>query len=153
MFAFSFYVMEVGHNEVLAVFLTMESSTIFLNLIHAPLPETLAMMNMLLFTVTFFWSRLIFGPYAHYQYVSTLNTILNDPQTPRPSCLPRGFEYVIFMTGWFFHILNAFWFYKILQKLRRKLNRTEGVAEANQLVGSGNTNRLINKIKATKEQD
>ena len=152
MFAFSAYVMEVHHNEVLAVFLTMECSTIFLNLIHAPLPAPLALANMLVFTVSFFVCRLIFGPYAHYQYVTMLWGIL-ETTTPRPSCLPRGFEYIIFATGWFFHVLNAFWFYKILQKLRRKLNRTEGVTEANQLVGSGNPNLWTTKSKVTKEQD
>jgi len=152
MFLFSAYVMEVDKNEVLSVMLTLEVSSIFLNFVRCKfLSPRLAMANMLVFVVTFFLSRIVFGPYAIYQHSYLLYTVGRTSEESK-ACLPRGFDHVIFATGMFFNLLNAFWFYKILRKLQRKLKGTEGVHSNNSLGNSKDGVKAL-KVKFKKEQD
>jgi TLC domain len=107
----------------------------------------MAMSNMLVFVVTFFLARLVYGPYAIYQHSYYLYTVGRTAEESK-ACLPRGFDHVITIVGMFFNILNAYWFYKILRKLQRKLKGTEGVKESNEY-----TDDINRKVKFKKEQD
>ncbi|CAB9526790.1 expressed unknown protein [Seminavis robusta] len=132
MFLFSFYIVEVNMPQVLAVMLALEFSTIFLNFVRCEFfTPAMAMANMLLFVVAFFAVRIVYGPYAIYQHSYYLYTAGRTNEAS--ACLPTGFDHVIFITGMFFNVLNAFWFYKILKKLQRKLNGTEGIKASNEL--------------------
>lgn len=149
MFLFSAYIMEVDKNQVLAVMLTLEVSTIFLDLIRAKFfTPRMAMANMLLFVITFFLCRIVFGPYAIYQHASVLYSVGREQSQ---HCLPRGFDHIILVTGIFFNVLNFFWFYKILRKLKRKLTGTEGIKDTNRLGNSVDGVKVFKKIQ--KEQD
>lgn len=152
MFLFSAYVMEVDKNEVLAVMLTLEVSSIFLNFVRCTfMPSWFAMTNMVVFAVSFFFVRIVFGPYAIYQHSYLLYTVGRTSE--ESSCLPRGFDHVIFITGMFFNILNAFWFYKILRKMQRKLKGTEGMHSNNKLGNSKDSPKLVKVKNNRKEQD
>ena len=104
---------------------------------------------MLVFVVSFFFARVIFGPYAIYKHSYLLYTVGRTSEESK--CLPAGFDHVIFITGMFFNILNAFWFYKILKKLERKVKGKEAVQGNNRL---GNSTDGVKVFKASKkEQD
>jgi TLC domain len=107
----------------------------------------MAMSNMLVFVVTFFLARLVYGPYAIYRHAYYLYTVGRTAEESKV-CLPRGFDHVITIVGMFFNILNAYWFYKILRKLQRKLKGTEGVKDSNEYTDDSNR-----KVKFKKEQD
>ena len=52
-------------------------------------------------------------------------------------CLPSYFSKVVLLFGPFFHLLNAFWFYKIVRKVVRKMSGREKLMEKNDLTESG----------------
>ena len=101
--------------------------------------------------VSFFLVRIVFGPYAIYQHSYLLYTVGRTSEESK-ACLPTGFDHVIFIVGMFFNVLNAFWFYKILRKLQRKLNGTESV-HGNNSLGNAKDGVKGPLSKAKKEQD
>ena len=123
-------------------------STIFLNLIRAEfMTPSMTMANMLVFVITFFLARLVYGPYAIYQHSYYLYTIGRTSEESK-ACLPPGFDHVIAIVGMFFNLLNAYWFYKILLKLQRKLKGKEAVKDSNDYTAED-----TRKVKFKKEQD
>lgn len=91
------------------------------------------LINMIVFVITFFLARIVFGPYSWYLHCKHL---YEDPLAYE--CNPPGFRHVIFITGLFFNILNCYWFYKILKKLQRKLNGKEKIKSTNEMSSSTN---------------
>jgi hypothetical protein len=61
--------------------------------------------------------------------------LLSQEQTD-DYCLPYYFSKVVLCLGPFFHLLNAYWFYKIIQKAKRKLSGKEKLDENNDLTES-----------------
>jgi len=130
MLAWSLYMCETQKNEFFSPMLIMEMSTIFLALVRAEfLGPTLSWINMVLFAFSFFLFRIVLGPYYWFLNVKAQ---YEDGYADRP-CSPPYFPVVVFVTGMFFNILNAYWFYKILRKMQRKLGGKEGQFEKNDL--------------------
>lgn len=80
------------------------------------------------------------GANARYTYLLILfiikvSKLLRQEQTD-DYCLPFYFSKMILVLGPFFHILNAYWFYKIIRKIIRKLTGEEKLNERNDLVES-----------------
>ena len=154
-----------------SVFL-LQISTVHLNLLRAEFfNQNAAMVNMLAFVLTFFLSRLVYGPFSMFKHSYLLYTIGRTDERSQ-QCLPPGLDHVILIASIFFTVLNTFWFYKILKKLKRKLKGKEGVQESNHLgsaregnanssssVASRNNSRnagdgaQARKVKFKKEQD
>jgi len=98
---------------------------------------TQSLINMLLFAITFFLTRIVFGPYSWYRHCYDLYTAGQDSD-----CISPIFPHVIFVTGLFFNVLNAYWFYKIILKLQRKLvTKEEAIHDSNEL-NSINTKKV-----------
>lgn len=95
------------------------------------LSETSLAINMAFFTFTFFLFRIFICPYLWWGIFSNTWQHRDDPTSQ--ACLPWHFKYVVFVFGMFFNTLNAFWAYKIILKVRRKLNGQEKVKERNDL--------------------
>lgn len=84
-----------------------------------------------LFAVNFFLYRIFITPFLWYEIISTVIEYRNDPTSQK--CLPWHMTYMILAFGIFFHCLNAFWGYKIIKKIQRKLSGKEKVKEQNSL--------------------
>lgn len=79
-----------------------------------------------------------------------VSKLLRQEQT-HDYCPPWYFSKCILLLGPFFHILNAYWFYKILRKLKRKLiTKEEGLHERNDLMESEHdgSNTVANGTKS-----
>jgi TLC domain len=85
--------------------------------------------NMGIFVLTFFAFRIVLCPYLWWGIFTTCWDNRANPISQ--ACLPWHFKYVTFVFGMFFNCLNAFWSYKILRKLLRKLSGKEKVKERN----------------------
>jgi hypothetical protein len=93
--------------------------------------ETALAANMGLFTLTFFAFRIVICPYMWYSIFMTVYEHRDTPESQ--ACLPWHFKYVVFAFGMFFNCLNAFWGYKIIRKVKRKLSGLERVKDRNDL--------------------
>jgi TLC domain len=107
-------------------------STINLTLVRAEFFSNMATtLNMACFVVCFFAFRIVYVPI--YWYYLILDLVQQRHTEAFQSCLPWHFPYVCFVMGSFFHCLNAFWFYKILKKVERKIKGAEHLKANNEL--------------------
>jgi hypothetical protein len=126
------YMIEMNMPHLMSSFLIMECSTIFLTLIRAEFfNETLLMINMAFFVLSFFIARCVIVPYLWFH----LMIVLADQYQMYhyEQCFHRSFMDIIFVFGLMFHCLNGFWMFKIIQKVLRKLRRTEDVTSGNDI--------------------
>ena len=93
--------------------------------------ETVLAANMALFAVTFFVSRIFVSPYLWWGIFSACWENRDNPVSQ--ACLPWHFKYVVFVFGMFFNCLNAFWGYKVIRKVMRKVSGKEKVKDKNEL--------------------
>lgn len=129
---FTGYLSERGLSHFFTPFLIMEISTIFLNLLHAEFfTTTMKMANMGIFTLTFFLTRVLFGPI--YWYYNVIDLFQYGRSDEALQCLPKYFPETVFVVGGFFMALNQYWFYRIIKKWLRKLKGLEGITSNNQL--------------------
>lgn len=124
-------------NEIpqsLSSFILMEVSTIFLSCLRCTeFSETLSLLNTLCFVLSFFIFRIIMVPYLWYKLMYVIISNHNTYQYGQCFGNIHFMEYV-FVTGMMFHLLNVYWFYKILLKIQRKLSGHEKVHENNDIV-------------------
>ena len=115
---------EMDRPEVVAPFVIMECSTIFLNFVRATfLDEKGSLIVQLLFATTFTLVRIIIVPPLHYNVTKALfSADGNDCDSPY-------FKWVVLLFGFLFNSLNAFWFYKLMLKVRRKLSGKEKIKD------------------------
>jgi hypothetical protein len=112
--------------------LLQEVSTLPLTLVNFALfTPFAAAVNQLVFVMLFFLCRIVLTPYMWYEIVSTSYQLRNSELYK--SCITRSVLPVSFAIGMFFHCLNAFWMYKILRKLRRKILGIEKITANNEL--------------------
>jgi TLC domain len=131
----------VQHNEphFLAPMLLMEVSTIFLTLVQCEhFTPTLSLMNQLCFALSFFVCRIILVPYI---WIGQVTNLLREERLGVNYCLPWYFNTFILVLGVIFHSLNAFWFYKIVRKVIRKMSGHEKIHEKNDLKDRGETQK------------
>jgi hypothetical protein len=107
-------------------------STINLTLVRAEFFSNMATtINMACFVLCFFAFRIVYVPIYWYYLIQDLAQQRHAEAFQ--SCLPWHFPYVCLVMGSFFHCLNAFWFYKILKKVERKIKGTEQLKANNEL--------------------
>jgi len=130
------YFCEYGVPEIILPMLLMEISTI--NLVFMPatklFSEKTAIINIILFIITFAVSRMVICPYLWWEIFITTWEHRNNHVSQ--ACLPWHFTYVTFVFGMFFNCLNAFWFIKIVKKMQRKLTGSENWKKANHMKDS-----------------
>lgn len=123
---------ETNLPHIIAPMLLMEVSTIPLTVVRADFvsPTTTAVIQAS-FAVLFFLCRVLCVPYI---WTKLLFTMIETRSTEAyQSCFMPYFMPVAFCFGMVFHCLNAFWFYKIVRKIRRKVLGTEQVQANNDL--------------------
>uniref|UniRef100_A0A7R9ZS59 TLC domain-containing protein n=2 Tax=Craspedostauros australis TaxID=1486917 RepID=A0A7R9ZS59_9STRA len=131
-------------SEIIVPMLLMEISTCHLAAVRAEFfSELITTVNMGFFVLAFFAYRIVSVPYIWYGIVSTISQVKDTEEYQ--SCLPSHFHIMVFVFGVFFHSLNAFWFYKIILKVKRKLSGNEKIKEGNELEDAGQ------KIQGKKE--
>lgn len=125
------------HNKphLVTPMLLMEVSTIFLTLVRADFfNDTMSAANQALFALNFFAFRIVVAPAIWYGLVSEMHQ--RKSMASYQSCFPPYFYPFVFVCGLFFHALNAYWFYKIVMKARRKIMGVERVKANNDLTES-----------------
>jgi hypothetical protein len=83
------------------------------------------------FAILFFIFRVVFVPFVWFKLMMTMNEQRSLPVYQ--DCFPPYFMPFAFGFGMIFHCLNAFWFIKIVKKIRRKMLGIEGVQANNKL--------------------
>lgn len=117
--------------EIFTPFLSLEVSTIFLTLLRAEFFSTeLVFINQMLFGLTFLIFRVLLGPFIWF----ILSVTMWKNQDDEKFCHPKHMMWVTFFFGLGFHILNFYWFIKIIKKIRRKLRGEESIKANNDLV-------------------
>lgn len=107
-------------------------STVHLSLVRFELfSDTATSANLGLFTLAFTVFRILLGPQLWWSLQTTAWDHRENPTSQ--ACLPWHFKYVVFVFGIFFNCLNAFWFYKIVRKMYRKIVKTEQLKAKMQL--------------------
>lgn len=124
----TFFVMgffnELDASAIVMPTLVMEVSTIILCVLKADfLTPVMQVILQALFTFLFFLCRIVIVPYLYFKCTLLMYHSLG-------SCFPRYIFYVTVVFGVFFHGLNAFWFYKIVLKIQRKLSGKESIGNA-----------------------
>jgi hypothetical protein len=122
------------HNapHIIAPMLLMEVSTIPLTLVRADfVSASVTAMIQASFALLFFIFRVIFVPFVWFKLMMTMNEQRSLPVYQ--DCFPPYFMPFAFGFGMVFHSLNAFWFIKIVKKIRRKILGIEGVQANNKL--------------------
>lgn len=112
---------ELDGSHLLTPMLIMELSTIVLATLRADFfTPTMQLITQASFALVFFVSRIIIAPAVYYDIVIAMNTKFGD-------CFPSYLYYVTLGFGGFFHCLNAFWFFKLVKKIKRKLSGQESM--------------------------
>lgn len=127
------YAVEMQVPQVVSALLIMEGSTIFLSMIRATFfNEIFSLFNMVCFVLSFFICRCVMAPYLWWKLMYALVT--NYQTRTYQECYHKSLMDSVFVSGMMFNLLNAYWFYKIMQKVQRKLSGTEKVHSNNDLV-------------------
>lgn len=124
----------VEHNQpnFITPMLIMEVSTLFLTVVRADFfPPMVSVINQSLFALNFLLFRVMLAPYIWSMLMATM--VRQMPTEEYQSCFPAYFFPFSLILGICFHILNWYWFIKIVKKARRKLAGTEGVSDNNDL--------------------
>lgn len=117
----AFVYLDASH--IIAPMLTMEVSTMFLAIMRGEFFTPGQKIGLqFVFTITFFITRVLLTPYL---MVGVLMTIYHD----QGECIHPALFWVTLIFSIFFTGLNIFWFYKIVQKINRKLSGKESMAD------------------------
>jgi hypothetical protein len=122
------------HNapHIITPMLLMEVSTIPLTVVRADfVSANVTAMIQASFALLFFIFRVVFVPFVWVKLMMTMNEQRSLPVYQ--DCFPPYFMPFAFGFGVVFHCLNAFWFIKIVKKIRRKMMGIEGVQANNEL--------------------
>jgi hypothetical protein len=76
-----------------------------------------------------------------YIWIGQVTNLLREERLGVNYCLPWYFNTFILVLGVIFHSLNAFWFYKIVRKVIRKMSGHEKIHEKNDLKDRGETQK------------
>lgn len=113
---------EANASHLLTFTLVMEISTIVLGLLKAEfLSDASKLVAMGMFVLLFFLTRIVVFPYIYFKSIVVMR---------HGYCFPSYIFYISVFFGIFFNALNAFWFYKIVRKVHRKLSGAENALHA-----------------------
>mmetsp|Transcript_7851 Transcript_7851/g.14950 ORF Transcript_7851/g.14950 Transcript_7851/m.14950 type:complete len:312 (+) Transcript_7851:236-1171(+) len=145
-FSIMLFFVESDQPQIVVPFLIMEVSSVVLNLVRAEfLSDTGMMVVQMLFALFFFIFRILISPFIWFRIVEAMYT--HSGTDLYKSCInPYVFPTSI-MVGLFFHMLNTYWFYKIVRKIRRKLSGKEKVRSNNEL----NEKEMPSELEEDKE--
>lgn len=144
--------------HILAPMLFMEFSTIFLSLVKATILSPLwVQINQAMFVLSFFLCRLLIVPFFWGKLMKALWMHRSSPEFL--SCFHPSFVPISFVGGMFFHVLNAYWFRKIVRKAQRRIMGIEKHNEKNdfadeaetRLDRKGSYGQLFGSVTATKK--
>jgi TLC domain len=133
--------------EVVAPYLIMEVSTIFLTMVRADFfTSNMTMMTQALFVLNFFIFRIVLVPVLWLELLWTMysNTQKQRRGTDESSCLDSS-ALPVMVGGLLFHMLNCFWFVKIVKKVRRKLSGKEDIQSNNDLKDDNDNSSTLSK--------
>jgi hypothetical protein len=126
------YFCEIGGPQIVVGMLLMEVSTLFLTLVKADfMSVTMMIYNQAAFVLSFFMFRVVLCPYIWFLQVYGMWTLSSTEEYK--SCRPRHMLGFTLVSGLFFHVLNAYWFIKIVKKVLRKMRGEEKVDAKNDL--------------------
>ena len=136
----------------------LQFSSIFFNLVRADfLTAAQSNINLMMFVVSFFLCRVVFGPWSWWQIVKVLfDEGLSEEAL---ACAPTGHRYFVSLSGIVFHVLNGYWFYKILQKVQRKFAGASAKTPVTMKIKASNSGGELNEggvtvsKSTTKDQD
>lgn len=115
-----YYELEIP--SVVTQFLTMELSTILLTLVTVEVwGVAIQGLIQLSFALAFFFVRVLTCPYLWFIFLSGYSKQENP-------CLSSYQIGLVFVSGFFFNVLNAYWFYKIVRKIVRKLTGKQAIS-------------------------
>lgn len=127
------YFIEAGAPQFVTPYLLMEVSTLNLTVVKADFfSDFVAAANQACFVLSFFAFRIVLTPYMWFQLMVALYEHASS-ETFR-NCYPHGLGVVSCALGMVFHVLNSYWFYKILRKAKRKLAGKEAIKANNDFV-------------------
>lgn len=134
--------------HLLGATLTVEISTIFLTMVRAEIfPDAVSIANMGMFVIAFFLFRILLFPCLWFVLVSCMWAERNSETYL--NCFPPSMLWFSFTIGLVFHVLNFYWFYKILKKVERKMSGKESTRARNDLTESEHSpNRKPDKKNA-----
>lgn len=113
---------EANASHLLTFTLVMEISTIALGLLKAEfLSDASKLVAMGMFVLLFFLTRIVVFPFIYFKSIVVMR---------HGYCFPSYLFYISVFFGIFFNALNAFWFYKIVRKVHRKLSGAENALHA-----------------------
>ena len=116
------YFSEINAPHIVVSFLLMEVSTVFFNLLHAEMmSKKVKFIVQLSFAFFFFVCRILISPIVWVRLCLAMYKASLSEHSTFPYCYHSLISLVAFLLGMFFHILNAYWFYKIVMKARRTL--------------------------------
>ena len=150
-FIMTFFV-ESGLPQVVVPYLLMEVSSIFLSFMRADfLTESMSVIVQMIFAVNFFFFRIIVSPFMWYRLVNMMNE--HKDEELYQSCFNPYVLPASFFVGLFFHFLNAYWFYKIVRKVRRHYSKQQkkGKAHTDRKTDTKNATRLSAITEEDKE--
>ena len=131
-FSIMTFFVESDQPQIVVPFLMMEVSSIFLCTVRADFfNDTMSAIWQALFALTFFIFRIVVTPLIWVRLVKTLYE--HSGEEVYQSCINPYVLPTSLLVGIFFHCLNAFWFYKICRKIKRKLSGKEKVRSRNDL--------------------
>eukprot|EP00543_Licmophora_paradoxa_P008602 CAMPEP_0202449222 /NCGR_PEP_ID=MMETSP1360-20130828/7962_1 /ASSEMBLY_ACC=CAM_ASM_000848 /TAXON_ID=515479 /ORGANISM="Licmophora paradoxa, Strain CCMP2313" /LENGTH=301 /DNA_ID=CAMNT_0049067071 /DNA_START=46 /DNA_END=951 /DNA_ORIENTATION=+ len=114
-----------GASQMIAPFLVMEVSTIFLSLVRADWKEQIIFINQSLFSLAFFLCRIVLFPILHFRLMRAVFF------AEGADCHHPYLRWAVLLFGLFFDFLNVFWFYKLIRKIKRKLTGKEKLKSKN----------------------
>lgn len=135
--------------QIVVPFLLMEISSVFLSFCKADFwSTTMSMVVQMVFALTFFLFRMVIAPYIWFHLMVTMYQ--NMRQDLYQTCFHSYVFPLSLGMGVLFHCLNAFWFYKIVAKIRRKILGIDGKRGSRKRTGSRKKGNNPNK-EADKE--
>jgi hypothetical protein len=147
------FFVEQDISEVVAPYLIMEVSTIFLTTVRADFfTPTMTMITQALFVLNFFIFRIILTPIMWLELVWTMHNNTQRRGVTEESCLDSS-ALPVLIGGLLFHMLNCFWFFKIVKKVRRKLSGKEGIQSNNGLKQDGDHLPALKLADSDLDQD
>jgi len=140
------YFLHYQATHIVVVFLIMEVSTIFLTIVRAEFfTNKMALANQLVFASTFFLFRIVLSPFLWFQLLQTMAQ--TKDRNEYQDCFPSTLFGVSVIFGILFHLLNLYWFVKIVKKAKRKLTGTEHIKANNALEELDKTTTINNEKK------
>lgn len=114
------FAVKIEATHLMTPMLLMEASTIFLAVDKADFfPDNIVMVNQACFVISFILCRIVVVPFLWANIMLEVWRNKSDPVFQ--DCFPAYGQYAAFLFGLAYHLLNGYWFTKIVKKARRRI--------------------------------